>query len=328
MIRPIFLFSLPRSGSTLLQRIVAAHSQVHTVSEPWLLLPQFYAQRQRGTVAEYSHTAAAFNIRKFCDELPHGIDDYREALRVFALDLYSRCCPPGKTYFLDKTPRYALIVDDLLATFPEGRFIFLWRNPLAVIGSNFEMFGHFPMSIYTNHIDLREGLGRLICASRAQESRVLVVQYEDLLIDPEACWRKLTDYLELPYEPGPLETFAAVRLTGKSGDKTGVKRYRQLSREPLEKWRGTLSNPLRKAWTRRYLLWLGKERAAVMGYDLESLLADLGSIRPGFRNIMQDARRLTMGRLAVAFKQQVFHLRRLKFGVAWKKQKTKIRKSY
>ncbi|MGH8651692.1 MAG: hypothetical protein ACREYE_05695 [Gammaproteobacteria bacterium] len=79
-----------------------------------------------------------------------------------------------------------------------------------------------------------------------------------------------------------------------------------LSREPLEKWRGTLSNPLRKAWTWRYLLWLGKERAAAMGYDLESLLADLGSIRPGFRNVMQDARRLTMGRLAVSFNERLF----------------------
>ncbi|MGH8653134.1 MAG: hypothetical protein ACREYE_13640, partial [Gammaproteobacteria bacterium] len=39
---------------------------------------------------------------------------------------------------------------------------------------------------------------------------------------------KLTNYLGLPYEPEPPETFAAVRLTGPSGDKTGVKRYRQL----------------------------------------------------------------------------------------------------
>ncbi|MGH8653133.1 MAG: sulfotransferase family protein [Gammaproteobacteria bacterium] len=188
MIRPIFLFSLPRSGSTLLQRIVAAHSLVHTASEPWLLLPHFYAQRRRGTIAEYSHTAAVFNIRKFCDQLPNGIDDYRDALRTFILDLYSRCCPPGKTHFLDKNPRYALIVDDLLATFPEGRFIFLWRNPLAVIGSNFEMFGHWPRSIYTNHVDLRGGLDRLINASRAHESRVFVMRYEDLLADLEACW--------------------------------------------------------------------------------------------------------------------------------------------
>ena len=38
-IRPIFIFSAPRSGSTLLQRVLAAHTQVATASEPWILLP-------------------------------------------------------------------------------------------------------------------------------------------------------------------------------------------------------------------------------------------------------------------------------------------------
>ena len=37
-LRLVFLLSLPRSGSTLLQRLLAAHPQVHTVAEPWLML--------------------------------------------------------------------------------------------------------------------------------------------------------------------------------------------------------------------------------------------------------------------------------------------------
>ncbi|MFV1990599.1 MAG: sulfotransferase, partial [Acidimicrobiales bacterium] len=47
-IRPAFLLSLPRSGSTLLQRLLGAHSMVATVAEPWLLIPPLYALRDEG----------------------------------------------------------------------------------------------------------------------------------------------------------------------------------------------------------------------------------------------------------------------------------------
>ena len=36
---PIFLFSLPRSGSTLLQRVLMSHKDIASVAEPWLMLP-------------------------------------------------------------------------------------------------------------------------------------------------------------------------------------------------------------------------------------------------------------------------------------------------
>jgi len=48
----IFILSLPRSGSTLLQRILGGHSQVHTVAEPWLMLNPLYALRETGIEAE------------------------------------------------------------------------------------------------------------------------------------------------------------------------------------------------------------------------------------------------------------------------------------
>lgn len=55
MITPLFLFSLPRSGSTLAQRMLAAHPAVATVTEPWILLPFLYARKEEGVYAEYRH---------------------------------------------------------------------------------------------------------------------------------------------------------------------------------------------------------------------------------------------------------------------------------
>jgi len=131
-VKPLFLLSMPRSGSTLAQRVLAAHPEVATAAEPWVLLPHLYASRERGIAAEYTQPIAARAIAEFAQSLPRGEQDYREAIHDMALDLYTRAAGEGATYFLDKTPRYHYVVDDLLQIFPDAKFVFLWRNPLAV----------------------------------------------------------------------------------------------------------------------------------------------------------------------------------------------------
>ena len=54
----IFLISQPRSGSTMLQKILGANKDVHTVSEPWIALHLLYMLRERGVTAEYGHALA------------------------------------------------------------------------------------------------------------------------------------------------------------------------------------------------------------------------------------------------------------------------------
>jgi hypothetical protein len=61
-----------------------------------------------------------------------------------------------------------------------------------------------------------------------------------------------------------------------------------LSTAPIAKWKVPLSNPIRKIWSRRYLEFIGQERLAVMGYELESLLADLKSVPLSLRYLRSD----------------------------------------
>src|SRR5438270_5037071 len=102
-VTPLFIFCLPRSGSTLLQRVLAAHPEIATASEPWILLPQLYAFRGHGVRAEYAHGTMAAALRDFRDHLPQGQDDYRRELRRFVLNLYTLASESGARYFLDKT---------------------------------------------------------------------------------------------------------------------------------------------------------------------------------------------------------------------------------
>jgi Sulfotransferase family len=277
-ITPIFLFSISRSGSTLVQRIIAAHEGVATASEPWLLLPHAYTLRPQGVDAEYVHPLLVTAIEDFASSLPEGDDDYVEELRRFALRLYEKAAGEGDAYFLDKSPPYCLIAEEIMRLFPEGKFVFLWRNPLSVVASLIDTWGPWRPTFMSS--DLFIGLPRLAAAYEAHRPRVHSVRFEDLSApEPdEAAWRALMAYLDLEFDPRALTDFAKVELNGRMGDPTGRKRYSALSSEPGQKWRGTLASPLRREWCRRYLRFLGAERLALMGYDLDRLLAELDSL--------------------------------------------------
>ena len=96
--RPLFIFSIPRSGSTLLQRVLGAHSEISTLAEPWILLPLFYALRSDGIRTDYNHQTAVKGISEFLGNLDGGEEVYRKAVQNLALDLYSHHMKdhPGK----------------------------------------------------------------------------------------------------------------------------------------------------------------------------------------------------------------------------------------
>jgi len=275
---PIFIFSITRSGSTLVQRVLGSYPEVATVSEPWVLLPLLYTLRRRGVAAEYTHWLAADAIEDFCLQLPAGVEDYRAELRRFVLRLYSKAAHgDGVRYFLDKTPPYFLVVDEILELFPQAKCILLWRNPLMILASLIDLDGGV-WDPARHRQNLFGGLAKLVRAQERYGERLYSVRYEDLVLGDQAPWRGLTDYLGLEFDERTLTRFADVRLHGRMGDRVGVERYTALSTEPLHKWRRRINNPLRKAWADRWLRWLGPERLRSMGYDLDELRAELRAV--------------------------------------------------
>jgi hypothetical protein len=298
-IQPIFIFSITRSGSTLVQRIVAAHDGVATVSEPWLLLPYLYSLREQGVAAEYAHPLMSRAVRDFCETLPHGVEDYRAELRNFALRLYEKAAiakmsssDTAARYFLDKSPPYYFVAEEVMQLFPEGRFVFLWRNPLSVVSSIIDTWQGGAWRPTSFREDLFIGLPRLVEAYEANRDRAYAVRFEDLVTGDEQHWRALIESLGLEFDRRALDRFADVQLNGGMGDQIGVRRYRKLDSEPTEKWKRTLANPLRRAWCRRYLRFLGSERLAMMGYDIDGLMQELDSQPSATASLAPDLRRL------------------------------------
>jgi hypothetical protein len=289
-IKPIFIFSVPRSGSTLVQRIIAAHEGVATVSEPWLVLPHAYSFRPRGVSAEYQHPLMVDAIADFCAELPRGSEDYRRALRACILGLYELAAGDEARYFLDKSPPYCMVAEEIISLFPEGKFVFLWRNPLSVVASIIETWEPWRPAMFRD--DLFIGLPRLVSAFGSHREQSHAVRFEDLVSGDEQRWGALMDYLEIEFRPATLSRFAEVKLKGRMGDPTGARRYSSLSAEPQQKWKDTLVNPLRRAWCHRYLRYIGAERLALMGYDSTQLLRELDAQPASTKALLPDLGRL------------------------------------
>lgn len=282
------LLSLPRSGSTLVQRVLGSYEEVATASEPWLLLPLLLPLRDDVPAAGGWQPRIHEALSDFSLTLPDGVGSYERSVGDAARAIYAEAAA-GAPYYLDKTPPYFLVIDEIVRTLPEARLVILWRNPLAVLASVVETFcgGRWRPQDYPT--SLFGGLERLVDGARRHGERILTVRYEDLVGGEEAEWRRLTDFLGLEFDPASLVRFSTVHLDGAMGDPVGTKAYAKLESAPTEKWRKTISNPLRRAWARRYLEWIGAERLATMGYDHEQLLAELSTAGGSLTAIPADA---------------------------------------
>ena len=140
--RLVFLIGVMRSGSTMLARMLGAHSAIHSPAEPHLVTPLahlgYYAKVD---AAPYDPTISQRAIRTLVPELPHQEDDYLEALRAYTDSLYGKLLEPsGRALLLDKTPAYALVLDFLAKLYPQAKFVVLTRNPMAIWSSYVESF--------------------------------------------------------------------------------------------------------------------------------------------------------------------------------------------
>ena len=116
---PIFVFSAPRAGSTLLRAILGSHSQLYGPPE----LPL----RHLGVRAETKW------IRASLEGLDLTVEDVEHMLwdRV----LYEALRRSGKPRLVVKTPANVLVWERIAATWPDAKFIFLLRHPAAAVAS-------------------------------------------------------------------------------------------------------------------------------------------------------------------------------------------------
>ncbi len=244
----VFVIGPPRSGSTLLQRMLGSHSAVHTLPEPHIITPLahlgYFAKVDR---APYDHINAARAMQEFVADLPGGEADYLDACRAYTDVLYGRMLEAtDKTMFLDKTPAYALVLPFLTRVYPRAKYVVLTRHPLAVLSSYANSFfaGDHEAAVAFNDI-----LGRYVPAMadflRQREVPHFHVRYEDLVSEPKDRLAAIFAFLGLPDEAGAVEYGEHAHMDKGYGDPK-VRHHKRPTTASVGKWAVDLASDQHK----------------------------------------------------------------------------------
>ncbi len=276
----IFVLGPPRSGSTLLMRMLSSHSQIMSRPEPHLLTPLAHlGYWDNVDRASFDQLQAAQALREFVSDLPGGEEDYLDALRAYAELMYGRMlATQDKPYFLDKTPAYALILPFIAKLFPRAHFVLLTRNPCSVWDSFAESFydGDYEGARDFNPILLRYVPAMADFLRRAPVP-LLHVRYEDIVSDPEAQLKRIYEHIGVQHEPDTVHYGKKPAPEAKGlGDPIGVGKHDKPVTTSLEKWATHVAiDPAKEAMLRDMVDALSEEDLTTWGYDKATLFEPL-----------------------------------------------------
>ncbi len=273
----VFVISPPRAGSTLLQRMMGAHSEIFTHPEPHLITPIAHLGVY-GNVdkAPYDHINAAEATRAFIDDLPRGEEDYLDALRAYTNTLYDRMLSTSDaSYFLDKTPANALVLPFLQRLYPDAKYVVLTRHPLAVFSSYANSFfnGNWEEAHEFNPI-LERYVPAMGAFLRRRPVPLLHVVYEDLVQRPESELERVFAFLGLENDPDAVEYGRSGPAKKGMGDPMTVDRAGRPVIESVDKWAAELAVDSKKqALAERMLNQIDAEDLEAWRWSIEEIWA-------------------------------------------------------
>ncbi|MGH7287014.1 MAG: sulfotransferase family protein [Myxococcota bacterium] len=285
MDRLVFLISAPRSGSTLLARMLGSHSQIFAPAEPHLMPPLAHLGfHERVDQAPYDPVITQEGLRSFVGLLPGGERDWLAALRRATDHLYAcALAPSGRRWFLDKTPAYALVLDFVAKLYPDARYVVLTRHPMAVWSSCVESFFDGDASAaYARSPVLERYVPAIARFLREPPVPLVHVRYEALVTAPEATLREICGHVGVDFEPGMIEygRTEATTKTGRGlGDPITVDRESRPTTRSVGKWAEALAaDPALLSQCRAIAERLADEDLALWGTpgpELRKALAEL-----------------------------------------------------
>jgi tetratricopeptide (TPR) repeat protein len=202
---PVFIIGMPRSGTSLLEQILASHSHVHAGGER-LELPALIKQLPSilGTEATYPDCL---------DVLTQGtVTDLRDRYLAGYGDIRG-----DATQFTDKRPWNFLHVGMIELLFPNARLVHCVRDPfdttLSIYFQNLNARTE-PYATNLDHIAEYYGEYRRMMVHWSSVSTLPIweMRYEEMVVDQEGCTRRLLDFLEIEWEPECLQFHKSPRV--------------------------------------------------------------------------------------------------------------------
>ncbi len=225
---PIFIVGLPRSGSTLLEQILASHSQVEGTMELAEIPRLVHVLQGR----DYQHSDPRYPAalaELSADRLKQYGEQYIADTRVYRT---------GKRFFIDKMPNNFRHIGLIHLILPNARIIDARREAMACCFSNFkQLFAsgqEFTYSIDDIARYYRTYLKLMAHWDNALPGKVLRVQHEAVVEDLEGNVRRLLEFCGLPFESACLE-FHKTERSVRTASSEQVRR--PIFKEGLDQWR-------------------------------------------------------------------------------------------
>jgi len=238
---PIFIVGLPRAGSTLLEQILASHSQIEGTME-LADIPRL-AHQLNGRMPDERNPAYP---RVLASLSPEQLRSFGERY-IADTQIYRG----GKPFFIDKMPNNFRHVGLIQLILPRARIIDARREAMACCFSNFkQLYAHGQDFTYglTDIAGYYRGYVELMAHWDAVlPGKVLRVQHEELVEDLEPQVRRILAFLGLEFEPACLEFYK----TERSVRTASSEQVRQpIYKEGVDQWRN-------------FEPWLGPLKAAL-----------------------------------------------------------------
>jgi tetratricopeptide (TPR) repeat protein len=192
---PIFVVGMPRTGTTLVERIISQHSEVTGAGElqHFGLLFKLMARTTSNRVIDADTVAASKNIN--FEALGKA---YIESTRAIT----------GETAkFVDKMPLNVLYVGFILQALPKAKIVCLDRNPLDTIVSNFRQLFAVNQSYYSYSYDLETTTEFYLLFKqlatlwlKLYPDNFYLINYEKLVNDPVNEAQQLIEFCNLPWQ--------------------------------------------------------------------------------------------------------------------------------
>lgn len=239
---PVFIVSLPRSGSTLLEQMLGSHPGIEPIGElpyaPAILRATMEMVTRRGRVT-VPQLIAGLNVEQAAEM---GSDYLRRAALHRKTD---------RPYFVDKLPHNWSNILFIRRILPQARFIDIRRRPMDCCFSNFtQSFSSAHASSFSLedigqcYVDYHRLMEHF---DRVAPNMVHHVRYEHLIADAEREIRAVLDYLDLPWDPSVLDFHKLDRVV-RTPSSEQVRR--PLNRDGVDAWKP-------------YAEWLGPLREAL-----------------------------------------------------------------
>lgn len=233
--RPIFIVGMPRSGTTLLERMLANHSQVTGAGELLDFAQQLLSVADKSNIFDDTFLGCLPTL------------DLAEVGRRYLAQTSWRAA--GKPCFVDKQPANWLLVGLIHAAIPEARILNLMRDPMDTC------FGIWRARFASAHAwsyDIAALAARFRCYRgwmqhwhQASSGAILDVRYDELVTQPAATLRQVTDFCGLAWEAecedltrntAPVSTLSAAQVRDPVNTR-GLGRWRPYAAqlEPLRK---------------------------------------------------------------------------------------------